>query len=281
MPASQVVLVTGASSGIGRATVDRLAARGYRVFASARREESVRELAKAGRDKGFEAVRLDVEDDASTDRAMAEINDRAGSVDVLVNNAGYGLIAPTEAVTPEALRAQFETNVIGAHRMVRAVLPGMRARKRGTIVQLSSVMGRVVFPLYGAYSASKFALEAMSDALRIEVAAFGIRVVLVEPGPIRTEFSNTVHRLSTPALDDDRARPYASIIAKMTRAREQSRNAGGLGPDAVAIVIERAIASRAPAPRYAVTALAKLAPHFKDVLPDRLFDGILRRYFAR
>ena len=159
-PSSEVVLVTGASSGIGRATVERLAAIGYRVFASARRDESVRELQAAGRDRGFETVKLDVEDDASVTRAVAEVHERAGSLDVLVNNAGYGLLVPVEAITVDSLRKQLETNVIGTHRMVRAVLAGMRKKQHGTIVQLSSVVGRVAMPLYGAYAASKFALEA-------------------------------------------------------------------------------------------------------------------------
>ncbi|MEI8258495.1 MAG: SDR family NAD(P)-dependent oxidoreductase, partial [Deltaproteobacteria bacterium] len=141
MPLNDVALVTGASTGIGRATVRALTKKGYRVFATARREESVRELQLEGRDAGFEAIILDVEQDDSVDHAVRHVLAEAGSIDVLVNNAGFGVLAPVEAVTPEVLRQQFETNVIGAHRMVRAVLPSMRARGRGTIVQLSSVVG--------------------------------------------------------------------------------------------------------------------------------------------
>lgn len=281
MAATDAVLVTGASSGIGRATVALLAARGFRVFASARRPDSVRELEAAGREQGFEVVALDVDDDASVARAVAEVEARAGSLDVLVNNAGYGLLAPVEAVTPEALRAQLETNVVGAHRMVRAVLPGMRARRRGTIVQISSVAGRVAMPLYGAYAASKFALEALSDALRLEVAPFGIRVVLIEPGPIRTEFSTAVQRASGALLESERAEPYRAVIERVAAARERSRKAAGREPDAVARVIARAIASRAPAPRYAITPIAKVTPGLRAWLPDRVFDRLLQLVMAK
>jgi NAD(P)-dependent dehydrogenase (short-subunit alcohol dehydrogenase family) len=273
MTHSSVVLVTGASTGIGRATAAHLAARGHRVFATARRPESVRALA----DAGLEALALDVDDDASVERAVAEVRARAGRVDALVNNAGYGLLAPVEAITPEALRAQLETNVVGAHRVARAVLPAMRAQRHGTIVQLSSVAGRVALPLYGAYSASKFALEALSDSLRLEVAPFGIRVVLVEPGPIRTEFSASAERASDASLGTERAAPYAALIERMHARRARTRQAAGLGPEAVAQVIANAIESPSPAARYAITAVAKLFPAVRTLLPTAAFDWIVRR----
>ena len=276
MAATEVALITGASTGIGRATVRALAKKGFRVFATARRDESVRELRTEGRDLGYEALELDVERDESVDAAIKHILAEAGSIDVLVNNAGYGLIAPVEAVTPEMLRQQFETNVIGAHRMVRAVLPAMRARGRGTIVQISSVVGLVAMPLYGAYSASKFALEALSDSLRLEVASFGIRVVLIEPGPIRTEFSSTSHKISDPLLESERSLPYAGIIKKTQEARARSRKMAGLGPAVVADTIVRAIESRSPATRYPITPLAHVVPGLQAVLPDKVFDRLLR-----
>ncbi len=281
MSATQVVLVTGASSGIGRETVRALAKRGFRVFASARREESVDELRLEGRDAGFEAVALDVESDASVDSAVAHITREAGGIDVLVNNAGYGFLAPIEAITPEDLRAQFETNVIGAHRVVRAVLPSMRARQGGTVVQISSVMGRVSMPLYGAYSASKFALEALSDALRLEVAPFGIRVVIIEPGPIRTEFSATAHKKADASLESARSEPYRGVIKRTQEARARSRKMSGLGPEVVAETIVRAIESKSPATRYPITPLAKFIPPLRNALPDKVFDRILRMTMAK
>lgn len=282
MNTGDVVLVTGANRGIGRATVELLASRGYRVFASARRDESVRELTEAGRTLGFEALQLDVDDDASVERAVHHVLERAGRIDILVNNAGYGLLAPVEAITPEALRAQLETNLIGAHRMVRAVLPGMRARRHGTIVQISSVAGRVALPLYGAYAASKFALEAMSDALRIEVAPFGIRVILIEPGPIETDFAANARRASETALQSERAAPYASLIERITAARHRSRKTlGRADPAAVARVIAMAVASSSPAPRYPITPLARVMPPLRAMLPGRLFDRLVRAAVAR
>jgi NAD(P)-dependent dehydrogenase (short-subunit alcohol dehydrogenase family) len=281
MRGTEVVLVTGASTGIGRETVRTLANRGFRVFASARRDESVRELELEGRERGFEAIALDVESDASVDAAIEHVTREAGGIDVLVNNAGFGLLAPVEAITPEDLRAQFETNVIGAHRVVRAVLPSMRARQRGTIVQISSVMGRVSMPLYGAYSASKFALEALSDALRLEVAPFGIHVVIVEPGPIRTEFSTTVHKRSDAVTQSPRAAPYEGIIRRTAEARARSRKMSGLGPDAVAATILRAIESKSPATRYPITPLAHVVPTLRNALPDKVFDRILRMTMAK
>jgi NAD(P)-dependent dehydrogenase (short-subunit alcohol dehydrogenase family) len=279
--ASEVVLVTGASSGIGRAVVERLARVGYRVFASARRPESVDALREAGRELGFEAVQLDVNDDASVTRAVAEIEQRATRIDVLVNNAGYGVLAPVEAITVEALREQFETNVIGAHRMARAVLPGMRVRRHGAIVQISSVVGRVAMPLYGAYAASKFALEALSDAMRIETASFGVRVILIEPGPIRTPFRDAVQRVSEPLLASDAAQPYARVIERMQAVRARSRDAAGVGPEAVADTIARALDAKLPAPRYPITSVARIAPKLRNALPERVFDRLMRWTMAR
>src|SRR5512134_883364 len=182
----QVILVTGCSTGIGRATALEAAARGHRVFASARRPESVAGLAA----KGITPVALDVTAPASIAEAVGEVLRSESRIDALVNNAGYGQYGAVEDVSPEEWRAQFEVNVFGALAVLRAVLPAMGRARGGTIVNVSSVAGRVAVPFAGAYSASKHALEAISDALRVELSPWGIRVVLVEPGPISTRFGD-------------------------------------------------------------------------------------------
>jgi NAD(P)-dependent dehydrogenase (short-subunit alcohol dehydrogenase family) len=188
------ILITGCSSGIGRATALRLARRGLRVYATARELGGMEELA----DAGCELLELDVTDEASARAAVAAVESASGgAVGALVNNAGYGQSGAIEAVPPDAVLRQFETNVLGYVRMAQLVLPGMRARGSGRIVVMSSVAGRVTMPGAGFYSSTKFAIEAIADALRFEVRGFGIDVSIVEPGPIRTEFTATANAGST------------------------------------------------------------------------------------
>ena len=178
--APRVILITGCSSGIGRATAIRLAARGHVVYASARKLAAIADLEQ----HGCRLLALDVCDEASMAAAVRAIEAEHGAVDVLVNNAGYSQSGAIEAVPLERVRAQFETNVFGAVRLIQLVLPGMRRRKAGRIVNLSSMGGRLVFPGGGFYHATKYAIEAISDALRFEVRGFGVQVVLVGPRPI-------------------------------------------------------------------------------------------------
>src|SRR5947207_4434609 len=181
------VLITGCSSGIGRATARHLAARNWTVYATARRVEAIQDLAA----DGCRLLALDVTDDQSMVAAVAAVDKEHGAVDALVNNAGYGEYGPVEEVPLDAARKEFETNVFGLARMAQLVLPGMRRQRRGRIVNVGSMGGRFTFPGGGWYHASKYAVEALSDALRFEVRPFGVAVVLIEPGTIRTRFAET------------------------------------------------------------------------------------------
>src|SRR3954447_2297268 len=179
---ARTVLITGCSSGIGRATAERLAGNGYTVYATARRPESIDDLAA----KGCKTLALDVTDEESMKAAVAKV----GSVDALVNNAGYSQSGAAESVRMDDVRKQFETNVFGLLRMCQLVLPGMREQGFGRIVNISSMGGKLVFPGGGMYHATKFAVEALSDAMRFEVESFGVGVAIVEPGLIRTGFGD-------------------------------------------------------------------------------------------
>jgi NAD(P)-dependent dehydrogenase (short-subunit alcohol dehydrogenase family) len=266
---SKAVLITGCSSGIGRAIAERLVAAEGRVYATARRPEAIADLAE----KGCETLALDVTDDESMRAAVARVEEAEGAVGALVNNAGYGQSGAIEATPIDAVRRNFETNLFGYMRMAQLVLPGMRRQGSGRIVNMSSVAGRVTMPGSGPYSATKFAIEAMSDALRFEVRGFGVQVVIVEPGPIRTEFTATANS-GLPDGDGAYA-DYHAAVAKADAEADQSRLLAG-DPEDVARVVERAIAARRPRTRYRVTVPARLLPAIRRVLSDRGFDAFLR-----
>jgi NAD(P)-dependent dehydrogenase (short-subunit alcohol dehydrogenase family) len=268
------VLVTGCSTGIGRATALRLAGAGWRVYASARRIESIEALGA----EGCELLELDVANEASRREAVATIEERDGFVAALVNNAGYSQSGAVESVPLDRVRRQFETNVFGPLELCRLVLPGMRRERRGRIVNVSSMGGRLTFPGAAAYHASKYALEAFSDVLRFEVAAFGIQVVLVEPGIIRTEFSATAAGELAESSPDEG--PYvgfdAYVAATTVNAYERGLMARlGGEPASVARAIERALGARRPRTRYLVTPSARLMVGLHGLLPDRLWDRML------
>lgn len=276
------VLITGCSTGIGRATATRLAGRGWTVYASARRLDSIADLA----DAGCRTLALDVTDEASMRTAVEAVEAEHGSVGALVNNAGYSQSGAVETLPMERLRAQFETNVFGLVRMCQLVLGGMRRAGRGRIVNISSMGGKLVFPGGGAYHASKYAVEALSDALRFEVNGFGVRVVVVEPGLITTNFGETAAGSLAEAAGDDPERrddPYAAFNAAVGAATvgvyEGPMKRLGGGPDAVARTIERAIESARPRPRYKVTASARLALGQRALLSDRAWDAVMRSQF--
>jgi NAD(P)-dependent dehydrogenase (short-subunit alcohol dehydrogenase family) len=263
------ILITGCSSGIGEATASRLAAAGRTVYATARRGESLSELEQAG----CRTLAVDVTDDASARAAVEAIEAEHGSVGALVNNAGYAVSGAIEAVPLDAVRAEFETNVFGYLRMAQLVLPGMRRAGRGRIVNLSSVAGRVTMPGAGAYAASKYAIEAISDALRFEVRGFGVDVIVIEPGPIKTNFTSTANA----GLGADGGGPYAeyhAAVAKADAETDESFIAGSA--EQVARTIERALSASRPRPRYRVTAIARVLPAVRGTLTDRGFDGFLR-----
>jgi NAD(P)-dependent dehydrogenase (short-subunit alcohol dehydrogenase family) len=269
---SKAVLITGCSTGIGRATAEELAGKGWTVYASARKPESIEDL-KA---KGCKTLALDVTDEASMQAAVEQVQSAEGAVGVLTNNVGYSQSGAREAVPIAELRKQFETNVFGLLRMCQLVLPGMRAQRDGRIVNMSSMGGRLTFPGGGAYHATKYSVEALSDVLRFEVAGFGVKVIVIEPGLIRTQFGEAAVGSMSEIEDDG---PYASFnanVAAMTAgAYHGPMSRLGAGPEAVARTIERAITKRRPKARYPVTASARLLLAQHAILPDRAWDALM------
>jgi NADP-dependent 3-hydroxy acid dehydrogenase YdfG len=273
MDGADPVLITGCSSGIGRATAERLVRAGHTVYATARRPETLQELEAAG----ARTLALDVTDEDSMTAAVTAIQAEHGSVGTLVNNAGYGVYGPVEEVAMSDVRRQFETNVFGLGRLTQLVLPAMRAAGRGRIVNISSMGGRLVFPTGGWYHASKYAVEALSDALRVEVAPFGVNVVLVEPGLIRTEFES----VASGGLDPEAASgPYAQMrLNSDERMRQAYRSRAGAPPEVVADVIRKAVEARRPRTRYVVTSAAKAQVQLRRLGGDRVWDSVVRRAY--
>jgi NAD(P)-dependent dehydrogenase (short-subunit alcohol dehydrogenase family) len=272
MARSLVVLVTGSSSGIGRSTAELSAARGHRVFASARRVEDLAEISRPG---VVDTLALDVTEPASIAGAVAEVLRRAGRLDALVNNAGYGQYGSVEDVPLADWRRQFEANVFGAVAVIQAALPALRAAGGGTIVNVSSVAGKIAIPFAAPYCSSKHALEAISDALRVEVAPFGVRVVIVEPGPIATNFGDRARAEVKPLMEKPGA--YKDFYVEAEKAMETDFASGQLPASAVARVIVKAIEARRPKTRYTVTAMAKLAIPVRRFLTDRALDRSMAR----
>ncbi len=280
-PASRSVLVTGTSSGIGKATALRLQRAGWEVWATARRPEELGALEEAG----CRTLPLDVTDEASMVAAVEAVEAESGAVGVLVNNAGYSQSGALETLDLDLVRRQFETNVFGLLRMAQLVLPGMRRAGAGRIVNVSSMGGRFTFPGGGAYHATKHAVEALSDALRMEVAGFGVDVVVIQPGLIRTEFADTAGE----ALGEARERsggggPYDAFHRAVARVTREAYRSGPLarlggGPDAVARVVETALEARSPRPRYRVTLSATVLLTLRALFTDRMWDAFVRSQF--
>jgi NAD(P)-dependent dehydrogenase (short-subunit alcohol dehydrogenase family) len=278
--ASKAVLISGCSSGIGRASALQLVRSGWTVYASARRLESIADLAQAG----CRTLALDVTDEGSMRAAVDAVVAAEGAVGVLINNAGYSQSGAIETVPMQAVRRQFETNVFGLVRLTQLVLPGMRAQGWGRIVNVGSMGGRLSFPGAGHYHATKYALEAISDALRFELRGFGIDVILLEPGLITTDFGEAASA-SMAALEDSHEDPYAHFntsVAAATRDAYEGpmRHLGG-GPERVAKVIERALGRRRPPSRIRITASAKLSIATRRLLSDRAWDAAMRSQFPQ
>jgi NAD(P)-dependent dehydrogenase (short-subunit alcohol dehydrogenase family) len=267
---SKIVLITGASSGIGRATALELLRAGHTVYGGARRVQSMDAISTSG----GHPLAMDVTEEADLERAVRTVLDQRGRIDVLVNNAGFGLYGAAEDVPLQQARYQLEVNLFGPARLTQLALPHMREQRSGTIVNVSSMGGEITFPLGAWYHASKHALEAYSDALRQEVRPFGIHVVLVQPGLIRTEFgdvtANGVRELSGHG-------PYHELaegLARSTEAlyREPSKASD---PSVVAATIRRAIETASPRPRYPVGYMARPLLALNRILPVRLFDRVV------
>ncbi len=269
----KTVLITGCSSGIGRATAEDFLDDEWTVYATARDANDLAELA----DIGCRTAELDVTNAREIERVVERIIDEQGRLDVLVNNAGTVQFGPVEDVPTDAVHDQFDVNVYGPHRLIREVLPHMRERERGRIINVSSAVGLLSTPGEGVYSSSKFALEGMSDALRNEVDQYGIDVVLVEPGPVATEFES---RVAASKARLDRSGAYDSIYdVQEEREDIEASDTFGMPPAAVAAVITDAAVVSDPDPRYPVGRIAKvcaLARHLPSRWRDRVW-ALLRR----
>ena len=281
MQSSQVALITGCSSGIGEATARRLIQDGWIVWATARKEESLGALKAAG----ALTAALDVLDEASMQRVVAQIEAEHGAVGALINNAGYSLSGALETLPMDAVRKQFETTVFGLLRLTQLVLPGMRRAGRGRIVNIGSMGGRFTFPGGGAYHASKHAVEALSDALRFEVKGFGVDVILLEPGIIRTGFAEAALQ-AMPEKAKENDDPYAAFNAAVAKATEEVYKTGPLNalggePSDVAEVVSRALQARKPKARYTVTASASVLLGLRATLSDAGWDRLLAGSFPR
>jgi NAD(P)-dependent dehydrogenase (short-subunit alcohol dehydrogenase family) len=277
---SKAVLITGCSTGIGRASALRLAGSGWTVYATARRIESIEEL----RDAGCHTLALDVTDEQSMQAAVAVVERAHGAVGVLINNAGYSQSGAIETVPMEAMRRQFETNVFGLVRLTQLVLPRMREQHWGKIVNLGSMGGLLTFPGGGHYHATKHALEAISDALRFELRGFGIDVVLLEPGLITTEFGEaaTASMADVSGTGEDPYAHFNATVGAVTKgAYEGPMRLLGAGPERVAKVIERAITRRRPPARITITPSAKLSILTRRLMSDRAWDAAMRRQFPQ
>jgi NAD(P)-dependent dehydrogenase (short-subunit alcohol dehydrogenase family) len=269
----RTILITGCSSGIGLACARKIKARGWRVLATARKPD---DLARLEKNEGVEALHLELADPASLERCAAEALERTnGRLDALFNNAAYGQVGAVEDLSAELLRQQLEVNVVGAHALIRAVLPAMRKQGHGRIVQCSSVLGLVVAPYRGAYCASKFALEALSDTLRLELAGTGIHVALIEPGPIRTEFVGNALRRFRDTIDIDGSAHRTTYLARLKSMEAGGTNRFKLEPDAVARKLVHAVEAARPRTRYFVTVPTYTAAVLRRVLPARLLDRLL------
>jgi NAD(P)-dependent dehydrogenase (short-subunit alcohol dehydrogenase family) len=266
---SPVAIVTGASSGIGEATARRLQDAGFVVYAGARRVDRMTELA----DRGVRVVALDVTDDDSMRSLVESILAEQGRIDVLVNNAGYGSYGAVEDVPMEEARRQLETNVLGLARMTQLVLPSMRRTRRGRIINISSIGGRMGEPLGAWYHASKFAVEGFSDSLRLELHDFGIEVVIIQPGAINTEWGGGALEGARKYSADT---AYGAHVEAMDKMYARAHDIG-VEPSVIADVIHQAATARRPKIRYAAPASAKVLMAWMRLAPDRIKDVVARR----
>lgn len=267
------VLITGCSTGIGRAIAQALLASGHTVWATARRPETLADLAE----QGAHVTALDVTDEQSMAAAVARVEATHGSVGTLVNNAGFGEYGAVEEVDLDKVRAMFDTNVFGLARMCQLVLPGMRRAGSGRIVNISSMGGRMTFPLGGYYHATKYAVEALSDALRVEVRPFGVQVVVVEPGITRSGFEETISASDALTAHDDS--PYAAMRASIAKGNSAAYDNPRLSASAesVAEVLVKVVEADSPRTRYLLTPAARAMVTARAVGGDRVWDRIVSR----
>jgi len=273
---SKAILITGCSTGIGRAIATGLQARGYPVIASARGEKDVAELSASG----LNTIRLDIADPESIHTGWQQcLALTGGKLFGLINNAAYGQPGAIEDLPTAALRAQFETNVFGTHELTRLALPLLRA-ERGRIIQISSILGLVTLRYRGAYSASKYALEALSDAMRLELADSGVQVVLIEPGAIHSRFRANALQAFQLYVNPDNSRHRVRYLATIKRLERASEIRFSLPSEAVLSYVLKGLERSRPQPRYRVTRSAMVLAAIKRWLPDRWMDGLIQRLGA-
>src|SRR5580704_14760803 len=260
----RIALITGGTDGLGRATAVMLAERGYRVFAGGRNAERIAALRQLARERKLPLSAM-------------EIDKSAGTVDVLVNNAGIAIAAVMEEITLADLHKQFETNYFGLVRMSQRVLPGMRRKLSGRIINMSSIAGKLVSPLLGPYSSSKHAVEAVSDAMRLEVYPFGIQVVLIEPGYISTSMNRNAGELSSAYAKGAEQSPYKAVYQGFLNSWSKTTKSSQYTPADCARVIPRAVEDDPPRARYPVTREAKIGILFRRLLSDRALDRQMRK----
>ncbi|MBN2468737.1 MAG: SDR family NAD(P)-dependent oxidoreductase [Deltaproteobacteria bacterium] len=267
----KTVLVTGASSGFGNRVAEKLLDEGYSVYAAARRVEKMADIEA----KGAHILRMDVTDNGSVEARVAQVIKEQGRIDVLFNNAGYGSIGPIECVPLEEIKRQYEVNVFGMARLIKAVLPHMRQERSGLIINTASMVGRFSIAVMGWYASTKYAIEGMSDALRMEVKPFGISVVVIEPGVVKTEFDDVAFA----ALDKlEEPEDYKALVAGFRKFFQKGYEKAP-GSESTADAVVRAIKAKRPKTRYATTTDARVLPKLRRWLPDRLFDSMILREF--
>jgi NAD(P)-dependent dehydrogenase (short-subunit alcohol dehydrogenase family) len=276
------VLITGATDGLGKAAALLLAERGYRLFAAGRSAEKRAQLDALAREKKLplETLEMDVCDDASVNAGVLSVLNKAGAIDVLINNAGLVYAGAVEELRLEDWRKQFETNFFGVLRVTQAILPHMRERRKGRVLMMSSVSGIVTPPTQGAYSASKHAIEAVANAMRSELYPFGIETILIEPGYIVTNIQQTAMELAQPYQEEIRDGPYAKIYATYWSSAKSTRAQSKTTPEDCARIMLEAIEAPRPKARYGVTPLATLVKWGKRLLSDRAADRLIRRRYG-
>jgi NAD(P)-dependent dehydrogenase (short-subunit alcohol dehydrogenase family) len=279
---TQTVLITGATDGLGKAAALLLAERGYQVFAAGRSVEKRAQLDALAKEKKLplETLEMDVCNDGSVQGGVASIYQKAGAIDVLINNAGFVYVGAVEDLSLEDWRRQFETNFFGVIRVTQAVLPRMRERRKGRILMMSSVSGFVTPPTQGAYSASKHAVEALSNALRHELYPFGIHTILIQPGYIVTNIQNTAMNLAQTYQEKFKNGPYAKIYASYIGSASSTRAKSKTTPEDCARIMLEAIETPRPKARYGVTSLATFAKWAKRLLSDSAADRMIRRRYG-
>jgi len=268
---NKVILITGASSGIGKETARQLIGEGHTVYVAARRVDKMEDLVELG----ATSIKMDITVDADIKNAVETVLKEQGKLDVLVNNAGYAIYGAMEDTTIDDARRQFEVNLFGLARITQLVLPSMREQKSGTIINMSSMGGKMYIPFGSWYHGTKHALEGWSDCLRTELKDFGIKVVIIEPGGIKTEFDGV---MLAPMIDRSGKGPYAELTKKVVRGVQDTYHSNKAShPSVIANCVSKAVNSKKPKTRYRAGYMAKPAVFIRTFLGDRVWDWIITK----